>query len=58
MVQTEAERMALRAFYAYEEALSYGQRKRKRRSHGGTRPERDLAGAAAVARRRPLADGA
>lgn len=27
---TEDERMALKAFYAYEEALSWGQRKRKR----------------------------
>ena len=27
---SEAELMALKAFYAYEEALSYGQRKRKR----------------------------
>lgn len=27
---TDDERMALKAFYAYEEALSYGQRKRKR----------------------------
>lgn len=27
---SEAERLALKAFYAYEEALSYGQRKRKR----------------------------
>ena len=27
---TEDERLALRAFYAYEEALSWGQRKRKR----------------------------
>jgi hypothetical protein len=27
---SEAEVMALKAFYAYEEALSYGQRKRKR----------------------------
>ena len=29
-VETEAERLALKAFYAYEEALSHGQRKRKR----------------------------
>ena len=29
-VSTEAELMALKSFYAYEEALSYGQRKRKR----------------------------
>ena len=29
-VGSEAERMALRSFYAYEEALSHGQRKRKR----------------------------
>ena len=29
-VTSEAELMALRAFYAYEEAMSYGQRKRKR----------------------------
>ena len=29
-VESEAERMTLKAFYAYEEALSYGQRKRKR----------------------------
>ncbi|MEE4661935.1 MAG: hypothetical protein V2J89_15810, partial [Halieaceae bacterium] len=27
---TDAERLALKAFYAYEEALSYGQRRRKR----------------------------
>ena len=27
---SDAERMALKSFYAYEEALSYGQRKRKR----------------------------
>ncbi len=27
---TEDERLALKSFYAYEEALSYGQRKRKR----------------------------
>jgi len=29
-VETEAELMALKSFYAYEEALSWGQRKRKR----------------------------
>ncbi len=29
-VESEAELMALKAFYAYEEALSYGERKRKR----------------------------
>ena len=29
-VTSEAELMALRSFYAYEEAMSYGQRKRKR----------------------------
>jgi hypothetical protein len=29
---TDAERLALKAFYAYEEALSWGQRKRKRAS--------------------------
>ena len=27
---TDAERLALKSFYAYEEAISYGQRKRKR----------------------------
>lgn len=27
---SDAERMALKSFYAYEEAISYGQRKRKR----------------------------
>ena len=29
-VDTEAEKLALKSFYAYEEALSLGQRKRKR----------------------------
>jgi hypothetical protein len=29
-VETEAELMALKSFYAYEEALSHGQRRRKR----------------------------
>lgn len=29
-VETEAEKLALKSFYAYEEALSHGQRKRKR----------------------------
>jgi len=29
-VDTEAEKLALKSFYAYEEAISHGQRKRKR----------------------------